>query len=111
MRTIDEHLQTVNRLYETQGIYDKRLEVNRFLIAQYELRYNQEKPEINDKSLSMLSESGWKPIHERTNEILIKKRNEIHHLKDRLDELRLEKESQEFEEIERLRVDKSTKNK
>lgn len=37
-RTISEHLETVNRLYDNQSEYDKKLEINKFLLAQYEMR-------------------------------------------------------------------------
>ena len=58
-------------------MYDKKKEVNKFLMAQYELRFNRDKPKVNHTSHKMLHGDGWKPLYKRTDEIVNKKNSAI----------------------------------
>lgn len=105
-------MQIVSRLYDTQSTYDKRLEINKFLCAQDEIKYNKEKPDINNKSKVILTQrDSWQPIHKRVNEVISKTYNNIELMRQQQQEDQLRKELEEQEEIERNRIDIRTKDK
>lgn len=110
-RSISDHLKIVDRLYDTQTVYDNNLEVGKFLAAQKEIRSNQEKPVINSNSRALCKEKSLKPIYLRAPEVILKSNDEMARLKELITQQRLQKEIEEFEEIERNRVDKKTKGK
>ena len=110
-KSLKEHMETISRLYETQWVYDKRLEVNQFLNAQYELRNNKEKPSIARKSERLLSQKDYLPIYKRVDDVLEKSKNDKEKLKEKVLKEQQEKLQLEMEEIERNRVDRKTKDK
>lgn len=111
-RPLKDHLETVGRLYETQYVYDKRKEVNQFLYAQSEMRYNKEKPDINNTSVSMLSKfEHWKPIYKRTKDIVDAKNSQLESMRQiQYDELK-QKEEIEWQELQNQRIDRRYKDK
>lgn len=102
----------MQRLYDTQLVYDRKLEVCKYLAAQNEVRFNKDKPSINEKSENLLYESNnWKPLHLRTGEVIQKANQQLEKLKERVNEERMKKELEQQKIIEQNRVDRHTKGK
>ena len=69
-RPLKANLATVDRLYESQRNYDKRLEISKYLSHQHAMRYNKS-PKVNSHSKSLLSKTNnWKPIYKRVDQVL-----------------------------------------
>ena len=89
-KSIEDHLKTVNRLYETQINYDEKLEANKFLYSQNEINSNKQKPTINSISNSLLLKNkDWKPIYIRTPDVIDKTNRDIELLRNKINNERL----------------------
>ena len=76
------------------------------------MRFNKDKPSINEKSENLLYESNnWKPLHLRTGEVIQKANQQLEKLKERVNEERMKKELEQQKIIEQNRVDRHTKGK
>ncbi|CAI2376532.1 unnamed protein product [Moneuplotes crassus] len=111
-RSVRCHINTVNRLYESQRGYDRRVEVSKLLYEQKILGNNKQRPRINNHSRSIVRKiNKWKPIYKRTPDIVAKNKNYLESKRKENMAKQEEEEEKQWKLLQSKRVDAHTKEK